>query len=251
MPRPEPGPDDINLAGRALAALDLTDLGDATGAEAADALCARALTPHGQVAAVCLWPQFVQRAAERLKDSGVKVATVVNFPAGGEDVERVLDDIRESLADGADEIDLVIPWRALREGRDGVVADMLRFACKETGARSLKAILETGELREPELIAKASRLAIAQGVDFLKTSTGKTSVSATPEAARIMLGEIKASGKPVGFKASGGVRTLADARLYLTLADEIMGAGWATPARFRIGASGLLDALLAVLDGKA
>lgn len=246
-----PRPDDIDLARRALAALDLTDLGDATTDEAAEALCARALTPHGHVAAVCLWPQFVQRAAERLKGSGVKIATVVNFPSGGEDIERVLGDIRECLADGADEIDLVIPWRALQEGRDGVVADMLRFAREETGAKTLKTILETGELRDPELIQKASRLALAHGADFLKTSTGKTKVSATPEAARIMLGEITVSGKPAGFKASGGVRTLADARLYLTLADEIMGAGWARPERFRIGASGLLDALLAVLDGKA
>lgn len=243
--------DDIAIARRALAALDLTDLGEATGAEAADALCARALTPHGAVAAVCLWPQFVQRAAERLMGSGVRVATVVNFPAGGEDIERVLADVRECLADGADEIDLVIPWRALAEGRPQPAADMLRWVRDETRGKTLKAILETGELATPDLIAQASRIAIENGADFLKTSTGKTKVSATPDAARIMLDSIKASGKPVGFKASGGVRTLADARLYLTLADEIMGADWATPDRFRIGASGLLDALLATLDGGA
>lgn len=243
--------DDVSFARRALAALDLTDLGDSTHEDAADALCAKALTPHGPVAAVCLWPQFVQRAASRLKGTGVRVATVVNFPAGGEDVERMLDDLRETLADGADEIDLVIPWRALAEGREQAVADMLRWAREETGERTLKAILETGALASPALIAEASRIAIENGADFLKTSTGKTPVSATPEAARIMLEAIRASGRPVGFKASGGVRTLADARTYLTLADDMMGAGWAIPQRFRIGASGLRDALLATLDGKA
>ena len=95
------------------------------------------------------------------------------------------------------------------------------------------------------LVARASDIAIAAEADFLKTSTGKTPISATPAAARVMLERIRASGKPVGFKASGGVRTLADAAVYLALADEIMGPAWATPATFRFGASGLLDALLA------
>lgn len=242
-------PTDLDIARRALGALDLTDLGDATSAQAAAALCRRAITPHGAVAAVCLWPQFVSQAVGSLKDSDVRVATVLNFPAGGEDLERVLEDARETLSDGAQEIDLVVPWRALREGRAHAMRDMLRWVRDEIGETPLKAILETGELADPALIAEASRIAIDCGADFLKTSTGKTKISATPEAARVMLTEIRASGKAVGFKASGGVRSLADAKLYLGLADEIMGAGWATPQRFRIGASGLLDALLATLEG--
>jgi deoxyribose-phosphate aldolase len=113
------------------------------------------------------------------------------------------------------------------------------------GGRRLKVILETGELRDEASIAGASRLAIEAGADFLKTSTGKSPVSATPEAAEAMLGVIKQAGRAVGLKASGGIRTLDEARLYLEIADRIMGPGWAKPATFRIGASGLYDELVA------
>ena len=113
----------------------------------------------------------------------------------------------------------------------------------------MKVIIETGELPDRAAVDRAAHFAIANGADFVKTSTGKTPVSATPEAAEIVLEAIEVSGRPVGFKASGGIRTLADARAYLELADEIMGAGWATPATFRFGASGLLDALEAVVAG--
>jgi deoxyribose-phosphate aldolase len=116
--------------------------------------------------------------------------------------------------------------------------------------RLLKVILETGELREHSLIEAASRIAIEAGADFIKTSTGKTPVSATPEAAEIMLDAIRRSGRPVGLKPSGGIRTLADAALYLGLADRIMGAGWATPRTFRIGASSVFDALVGVIEGR-
>ena len=118
------------------------------------------------------------------------------------------------------------------------------------GDRLLKVILETGELQDPKLIEAASRIAIEAGADFIKTSTGKTPVSATPEAAEIMLDAIKASGRPVGLKPSGGIRTVADAELYLDLADRIMGPGWATPRTFRIGASSVYDALIAAIEGR-
>ena len=111
----------------------------------------------------------------------------------------------------------------------------------------MKVILETGRLRSPENIAAASRDAIAAGADFIKTSTGKTEVSATLEAAEIMLAAIARSGRRVGFKAAGGIRTTAQAGAYLALADRIMGPDWAAPESFRFGASGLLDDLLAKL----
>jgi deoxyribose-phosphate aldolase len=98
-------------------------------------------------------------------------------------------------------------------------------------------------------VSRESRLAIAAGADFLKTSTGKIAVSATPEASRAMLEAIRDSGRPVGFKAAGGIRTLADATLYLALAETVMGPGWATPETFRIGASSLHAALVAAIDG--
>lgn len=235
-------------ARRVLRLLDLTDLSDNSSDQAIDELCRKAMTAHGPVAAVCVWPQFVSRARQALRDSTVRIATVANFPAGDEDVERVIDGVAGALDDGADEIDLVMPYRAFLRGEPGVARDMIA-AVRDVvdGERHLKVIIETGAIGDVEAVAAASRLAIAAGADFLKTSTGKTAVSAAPEAAEAMLRVIAAAGRPVGFKASGGIRTLADAERYLDLADSVMGPGWASPATFRIGASGLFDELVAAL----
>ena len=243
---------DAETAQRTLRCLDLTDLTDNCSEQAIDALCARALDPRGPVAAVCVWPQFVVRSREALKGSPVRIATVVNFPAGGEDVGRVTDDVGEALADGANEIDLVLPYEALRRGDRDIAIEMVEAVRdKVDQGRLLKVILETGELKEPALIEAASKLAIEAGADFIKTSTGKTPVSATPEAAEIMLNAIRASGRNVGLKPSGGIRSVADAKLYFDLADRIMGPGWATPQTFRIGASSVYDALIAAIEGRA
>jgi deoxyribose-phosphate aldolase len=242
---------DAETARRALSCLDLTDLSETCSEHAIDDLCARALTPLGPVAAVCIWPQFVGRARAPLRGTPVHIATVVNFPAGGEDVDRVIDDLTEALGDGAQEIDLVLPYDAVRRG-DLAAASAMVAAVRDVvdQDRLLKVILETGELVEPRLIETASRIAIDAGADFIKTSTGKTAVSATPEAAEIMLNAIKQSGRPVGLKPSGGIRTVDDAGLYLDLADRVMGAGWATPRTFRIGASSLYAALVAAIEGR-
>lgn len=243
---------DIEIARRALQCLDLTDLSDNCTDQVVDALCAKAIDPRGPVAAVCIWPQFVVRARNALKGTAVRIATVVNFPSGGEDVGRVTDDVREALADGANEIDLVLPYEAVRRGDLAVASEMIEAVREMTDQnRLLKVILETGELREPFLIEAASYLAIEAGADFIKTSTGKTSVSATPDAADIMLKAIKASSRPVGLKPSGGIRTVVDAKVYLDLADRIMGDGWATPKTFRIGASSLYDNLIATIEGRS
>jgi deoxyribose-phosphate aldolase len=242
---------DAAIAQRALRCLDLTDLTDNCTDQAIDALCKRAIDPHGPVAAVCVWPQFVRRAQQNLKGSPVRIATVVNFPAGGENVDRVVDDTQEALSDGANEIDLVLPYGALRREDYVIVAEMIESVREVVDqGRLLKVILETGELKTPDLIETASRLAIRAGADFIKTSTGKTPISATPEAAEIMLKAIKNSGRPVGLKPSGGIRTVADAKTYLDLADRIMGAGWATPQTFRIGASSVYDTLIAAIEGR-
>jgi deoxyribose-phosphate aldolase len=241
-----------SVAARALPLLDLTDLGEAMTAADADRLCDRAVGPSGSVAAVCLWPRFVARAKAKLARSGVRVATVVNFPAGGDDAGAVVAETKDAIADGADEVDAVLPWRALRRGDAAAAERLLRAVRKAVPRRRrLKVILETGELKDPALIGEACRLALAAGADFLKTSTGKTPVGATPEAVRIMLRAIRGAGRPVGLKVAGGVRTLADAAAYLSLAGRMMGAGWVSPATFRFGASGLLDALEAALAGRA
>lgn len=241
--------DESSIARRALALLDLTDLSDDCSVVDVRRLCERAVTAHGSVAAVCVWPRFVREASEILRGSPVEVATVVNFPTGDEGVADVVATTRVAIEDGADEIDLVMPYRALSVGDEDVVVTMLD-AVREvvTTPRRLKVILETGELGTPESVARAARLAIDHGADFVKTSTGKSKVSATPEAVSTMLREIAATRRPVGIKPSGGIRTVSDAATYLRLADEIMGEGWATPRTFRFGASGLLDAILEVLD---
>jgi deoxyribose-phosphate aldolase len=240
---------DADTARRVLALLDLTDLTENCSDHVIDALCAKAATPHGSVAAICIWPQLVSRARAHLSGR-IRIATVANFPAGGEDVERVIEDVGQALTDGADEIDLVLPYRAFMRGEEAIARDMIAGVRDVTDrGRTLKVILETGMIGDSGTVRAASRLALDLGADFIKTSTGKTPVSATPEAVRIMLEEIAATPRPAGIKPSGGIRTLADAKIYLALADEMMGEAWATPATFRFGASGLFNVLMATLDG--
>lgn len=234
------------VARRAIPLLDLTDLSDSCGANAIDALCRAAR--EGGVAAVCVWPQFVVEALHGLHGAPVRVATVINFPAGGEDVERAVEDTCEALHHGAHEIDLVLPYHALLRGEPDAARAMVvavREVCDH--GRLLKVILETGALGAPERIARASRLALEAGADFIKTSTGKSTISATPEAAEAMLRVIRDHGGG-GLKVSGGLRTLADARCYLGLADRIMGPGWAGPSTLRLGASSLYAALAGALE---
>jgi deoxyribose-phosphate aldolase len=240
--------DDRQVAMRAIPLIDLTDLSDDGTPAQIDALVARALALPMPVAALCLWPAFVAQARAALGTSPIRLATVVNFPHGGEDVAAACAQTQTALADGADEIDLVLPWRALVAGRDEVARNMVRAVARELSpAARLKVIIESGALPDGQSIARASRLAIEDGAHFIKTSTGKTAISATPEAARIMLRVIRDSGAHVGFKASGGLRTLDQARDYLTLVDDILGAGFVSPSHVRFGASSLLDPLLAAL----
>lgn len=244
--------DERTAAARALAVLDLTNLKDDCNEEQIRALCAKARTPHGPVAAICIWPLYITQARGLLGEgSAIRIATVVNFPSGNATIEETTVETRQAVRDGADEIDLVIPYQALIKGDERAVSSMV-LAVREAAAAPvrLKVILETGEIKDPALIRKASDLAIAAGADFIKTSTGKTPGMATEEAAAIMLDAIRASGEPVGLKPSGGIGSVPVAARYLALADEKMGDGWATAENFRFGASGLLDDILRVLDGE-
>ncbi|MDK4705118.1 deoxyribose-phosphate aldolase [Rhizobium sp. CNPSo 4062] len=235
----------------ALSLLDLTNLKDDCTPAQIEALCARAQSPYGNTAAICIWPRFVAQARAILgTDHVVKIATVVNFPAGDMEVADVAAEAREAIADGADEIDLVIPYRTFLAGNEQAVTDMVaavKAECK--GPVLLKTILETGELKDTALIRRASELAIDAGSDFIKTSTGKVTVNATLEAADIMLRAIRASGRKVGFKPAGGIGSVSDAALYLSLAETIMAPDWAMPSTFRFGASSLLDDISNVLAG--
>ena len=236
-----------DTARRAIACLDLTSLNDGDDDAVIEKLCRRAVTPAGPVAAVCVWPRFVPLCRDRLEGSDVKVCTVVNFPHGRDNVEQVRDEILPAIADGADEIDVVLPYTALLTGRRDAARAVLDMARLMTGEGTLKVILETGRLITPGAIRDAADMAVAAGADFLKTSTGKVAVSATLEAAHTLLDTAAAANRPVGVKVAGGVRTTAQAAAYLRLADSINGR--AEPSNFRFGASGLLDALLATVDG--
>lgn len=233
----------------ALACLDLTSLNDGDTEADITALGARARSRFGSPAALCVWPRLVA-CAVRHAPPGVAVAAVANFPAGGGDVAAAVSDTRAIVHGGAQEVDVVLPWRALRDGDAEAAAELLRNVRRVARGLVLKVILETGELQDDALIRQASTLALAAGADILKTSTGKTPHGATPAAARAMLETIAATpGCRAGFKASGGVRTVADAAVYIDLVREILGPYALVPARFRIGASGLLNDIEAVLGG--
>ncbi len=235
----------------ALACLDLTSLNDGDTAADIDALCRRAQTAYGPVAAVCVWPRFVAQARAALPAS-IKVAAVANFPDGALDVARALADVAEIAQAGGDEVDVVLPYRALLADQSSEVADFLAEVRHATRPLTLKVIIESGELASAERIAQATRLALVAGADFVKTSTGKTKIGATPEAAAVMLKEIQASGLlAAGFKASGGVRSVADAAGYIAQTQAALGAAALNPQRLRFGASGLLTDIEAVLGGAA
>ncbi len=232
----------------ALACLDLTSLNDDDTPLAIERLCRRAVGPFGTVAAVCVWPRFVAQARSLLPPQ-VAVAAVANFPDGGKDRARAVRDAAEIVAAGGQEVDVVLPWHDLS------VADTLLAAVRrECAGLRLKVILESGELNDPVVIERAARIALDAGADFLKTSTGKTPHGASPAAARLMLNAIAADPNArgrAGFKASGGVRTVADAAVYIALVQEVFGAAASHPSRFRIGASGILDDIEAVLGNEA
>ncbi|MCR3971937.1 deoxyribose-phosphate aldolase [Aeromonas veronii] len=240
---------------RAIRLMDLTSLNDDDQDARIIALCHQAQTPVGNTAAVCIYPRFVGLAKLTLAAQGtpeVKVATVVNFPRGDDELEAVLAETRAALLAGADEIDLVIPWRALKAGDEAPARAMVRGCKALCGKRLLKVIIESGELQEPALVRAASLLAIEEGADFIKTSTGKVPVNATPEACRIMLAAIAECGvqDQVGFKAAGGVKSAQDAAEYLAMAAAHFGDEWLVAEHFRFGASSLLGQLLATIEGK-
>jgi len=237
----------------ALACLDLTSLNDADTEADVAKLCERAQSKHGPVAAVCVWPRFAAFARRHLPVN-IGVAAVANFPDGSTDIERAVRDTGEIVQSGAQDVDVVLPYNALKQGDDRAVSQLLSAVRKACPGLTLKVILETGALADDALIVRASKLALAAGADFLKTSTGKTPVSATTQAAMLMLrciaDDAQAAGH-VGLKPSGGIRTVADAAIYIGLCRDALGPQALTARRFRIGASGLLNDIEALLSGQA
>jgi deoxyribose-phosphate aldolase len=237
----------------ALRCLDLTSLNDADDEAAVARLCARAQGRFGNVAAVCVWPRLAALARRQLP-AAIRVAAVANFPAGGSDIDAAVRDVRQIVDAGAQEVDVVLPWRALQRGDEPRAVALLQAVRAACAGLTLKVILESGELHHAALIERASRLALDAGADFLKTSSGKTPTGATPMAAEAMLRCIAAHPAArgrAGLKISGGMRRVADALPYLALCRHYLGDAALQPQRFRIGASSLLDDIEAVLGGSA
>ncbi|MBO4328505.1 MAG: deoxyribose-phosphate aldolase [Bacteroidales bacterium] len=235
--------------------IDFTTLEAFDNAEKIDDFCAKALAfkqqkPHLSVPAICIYSPFVRQAKQLLKGSGIRVATVACcFPSGQMPFDLKLKEVEYCVNEGADDVDMVISRGTFLAGRYDEVFDEIQAVKQRCGNQALlKVILETGELKTVENIRKASELAILAGADFIKTSTGKVPVAATPLAAIVMIDTIKeyyeATGKKVGFKPAGGMKTPEDALTYYYLVKHILGEQWLNPSLFRVGTSRLAGLIL-------
>jgi deoxyribose-phosphate aldolase len=243
----------------AIRCIDLTTLEGKDSHGRVRSLCAKAVNPRPgwpnvpSVAAVCVYPNLVPVAKDALRGTSVKVASVATaFPSGLSSLEVKLADTAAALADGADEIDMVIDRGAFLGGDERSVYDEIVAVKTLCGDAHLKVILETGELGTYDNIRRASDLALEAGADVIKTSTGKAGTNATFPSALVMCEAIRdfarRTGERRGLKVAGGVRTTKQALTYLVIVKETLGDAWLTPHRFRIGASSLLDDLLMQLE---
>jgi deoxyribose-phosphate aldolase len=252
---------DAKVAGLSLAVrmMDLTTLEGRDTPGKIRQLCQKALRPLagdpnvGPVAAVCVYPDLVPVAKESLGASAVKVASVATaFPSGRSPLDVKLAEVKRAVGFGADEIDMVIDRGAMLMGDCARVYDEIAATKEACGGAHLKVILETGELGSYDVVRRASELAIAAGADFIKTSTGKVQPAATPAVTLVMLEAIRdhyqATGRRIGMKPAGGVRTAKQALQYLVLVKETLGDAWLTPHLFRFGASALLNDVLMQLE---
>jgi deoxyribose-phosphate aldolase len=238
----------------AISMVDLTTLEGMDTPGKVRALCAKALrpdptdptTPH--VAAVCVYGDMAGVARESVGDALHVAAVATAFPSGRASLDVKLTDTREAVAAGADEIDMVIDRGAFLAGHYLDVYDEIVGVKEACGTAHLKVIFETGELRTYDNVRRASWLAMLAGADFIKTSTGKVSPAATPPVTLILLEAVRdwhrVTGRYVGVKPAGGIRTTKDAIRYLVMINEVCGEAWLTPDLFRFGASALLNDLL-------
>ncbi|MEV0268916.1 MAG: deoxyribose-phosphate aldolase [Hamadaea sp.] len=239
----------------AISMVDLTTLEGADTPGKVRALATKALRPDPldpscpSTAAVCVYPSMVPDVREIVAGSTVKIASVATaFPSGQASLKVKIDDVRDAVDAGADEIDMVINRGAFLAGRYLEVFDEIVAVKGACGDARLKVIMETGELVTYDNVRRASWLSMLAGADFIKTSTGKISPAATPPVTLIMLEAVRdflaTTGRQVGVKPAGGIRTSKDAIKYLVLVNETAGEAWLDPHWFRFGASSLLNDLL-------
>ncbi|MCD8073311.1 MAG: deoxyribose-phosphate aldolase [Alistipes sp.] len=208
------------------------------------------------VASICVHPNFVETVGLAAGDSGIRITSVSGgFPSSQTFLEVKMLETAMAVESGADEVDIVMNVGQMLEGKYNELANEVEILRREAGQETVfKVIIESGALQSPELIYKASLLAMLAGADFVKTSTGKIPVAATPEAAAAICTAIghyhQRTGRRVGFKAAGGVKTPEDAALYYTLVERLLGAGWLTPQYFRIGASSAANNIISGIEGQ-
>ena len=218
-------------------------------------MCAKAIRPDPRdpsvpsVAAVCVYPNLVPAAVRALQGSDVRVASVAtSFPSGQFPIDGRLDEVRRAVEAGADEIDMVINRGAFMQGDYRKVYDEVAAVKEACGSARLKVLLETGELETYDNVRRASHIGMEAGGDFIKTSTGKVSPAATMPVTLVMLEAIRefylSTGKRVGMKPAGGIRTAKQSLHYLVMVKETLGDDWLTPDLFRFGASTLLNDVL-------
>lgn len=241
-------------------AIDLTTLA-CTDSEKSVGEFARRCVEFGQhyphlpnVASICVYPSFVETVGLAIDGTPMRITSVAGgFPASQTFLEVKMLETAMAIENGADEVDVVLNVGKVMTGAYDEAANEIEVLREEARDVVLKVILETGALKSPELIYNASLLAMLAGADFIKTSTGKIDVAATPEAAVVMAMAIRdyhaRTGRKVGFKAAGGIRTAEDAALYYTIIEEILGAEWLTTDLFRIGASSAANNLLTAIEG--
>jgi len=239
----------------AISMMDLTTLEGKDTRGKVRQLCSKGMRPDPTrqdlptVAAICVYPAHIATATAALGDSGVKVASVATyFPSGQVSLELKVDDVREAVKAGADEIDMVIDRGAFLAGDYLKVFEEILAVREACGDAHLKVILETGELGTLDNVRRASAIAMAGGAHFIKTSTGKVSPAATLPVTLVMLEAIRehhaATGEMIGMKPAGGIRTAKDSIKYLVLLSETLGSAWMSNEWFRFGASSLLNDVL-------
>ena len=247
---------------RCFGCIDLTSLGATDSRRSIGEFTRKAieLPRHfpeaGSVASICVYPVFVETVGLAAGDSKMAITSVSGgFPSSQTYLEVKMLETAMAIENGADEIDIVISIGEMLDGEYDLAGNEIETLRAEISDDAiLKVILESGTLSDPELIHKAATIAMEAGADFIKTSTGKNGIAATPEAAVAMCLAIRQfaekTGRKVGFKAAGGISTAESAALYYSIVEEILGEEWLTPERFRIGASSLANNLLSEIEGR-
>lgn len=246
---------------RCLSAIDLTTLACTDSEESVTTLARRAAEfaidyPHLKgVASVCVYPPFVETVGLAIDATPLRITSVAGgFPSSQTFLEVKMLEVAMAIENGADEVDVVLNAGKILTGAYDEAANEIEVLREESEDAVLKVILETGALKSPELIYNAALLSMAAGADFVKTSTGKIDVAATPEAAVAMCLAIseyhRLTDRKVGFKAAGGIRTAEEAALYYTIVEQTLGEEWLTPELFRIGASSAANNILSAIEDK-